>query len=105
MTLPELKALLDSTGIPVTYYQWGEGKAPDLPYIVYYADEDVGFCADDRVYSEEIGVTIEVYSNQKDLNLEAQMKDILNNNNLPYESYESYLDDEKMFLKAFEINI
>lgn len=105
MTLPELKKKIDTLGLPVAYYCFAPGQVPELPYIVYYADEDVGFYADDIVYYEECAVTIEVYSTQKDLQLETKIKKLLNDNQLPYESYESFLDSENMYLKAYEINI
>lgn len=105
MTLPELKKKIDTLGLPVAYHCFAPGQVPELPYIVYYADEDVGFYADDIVYYEECAVTIEVYSQQKDLTLEEKVKKLLNDNQLPYESYESFLDSENMYLKAYEFNI
>lgn len=105
MTLPELKKQLDTLGLPVGYKQWPVGKAPALPYVLYYADEDNEFYADDTVYTDGYAVTIEVYTNKKDLNLEKQVKDLLKSNELPYHSYESFLDTENMFLKAYEIDI
>ena len=73
--------------------------------IVYYVDEDIGFYADDTVYYEGYAVTIEVYTDQKDLQLEEKVKELLNSNELTYESYESFLDSENMYLKAYEIEI
>ena len=105
MTLPELKKMLDTLGLPVSYRCFAPGQVPELPYIVFYADEDVGFYADDVVYYEECAVTIEVYSDKKDLGLESKIKKLLNDNQLPHESYESFLDSENMYLKAYEINI
>lgn len=105
MTLPELKKKLESLDLPITYRQWAVGQEPELPYLIYYADEDIGFFADDEVYSEGYAVTIEVYSQKKDLALESKVKEILNTNKLPYTSYESFLDTENMFLKAYEITI
>mgnify|MGYP000123754539 FL=1 len=49
MTLPELKKKIDTLGLPVAYYCYAHGQVPELPYIVYYADEDVGLYADDIV--------------------------------------------------------
>ena len=37
MTLQQLKAVLDGTGLPWAYRQWEEGEAPALPYGVFYA--------------------------------------------------------------------
>lgn len=105
MTLPELKKLLDTLGLPIAYHCFAVGQVPELPYIVYYADEDNNFIADDTVYFEGYGVTIEVYSKAKDLKLEAKVKKLLNDNQLSYDSYGSFLDSENMYLKAYEINI
>lgn len=105
MTLPELKDKLKSLNLPIAYRCFAVGKVPELPYIVYYADEDIAFYADDIVYHEGYAVTIEVYTEKKDVELEKKVKQLLNNNGLPYESYESFLDSEGMYLKAYEIDI
>ena len=105
MTLPELKALLGTLKLPITYHHWAVGQVPPLPYILYYADEDNNFYADDQVYFEGYAVTIEIYSKEKNLELETKVKELLNNNKIPYGSYEDFLDTENMYLKAYEINI
>lgn len=105
MTLPELKDKLKSLNLPIAYRCFAVGQVPELPYIVYYADEDIAFYADDIVYHEGYAVTIEVYTEKKDMELEKKVKQLLNDNGLPYESYESFLDSENMYLKAYEIEI
>jgi len=105
MILPELKDKLKSLNLPIAYRCFAVGQVPELPYIVYYADEDIAFYADDIVYHEGYAVTIEVYTEKKDVELEKKVKQLLNNNGLPYESYESFLDSENMYLKAYEIEI
>lgn len=105
MTLPELKDKLKTLDLPIAYRCFAVGQVPELPYIVYYADEDIAFYADDIVYHEGYAVTIEVYTEKKDMELEKKVKQLLNDNGLPYESYESFLDSENMYLKAYEIEI
>ena len=105
MTLPELKKELESLNLPIAYRCFAPGQVPKLPYLVYYADEDIGFCADDIVYYEGYGVTIEIYTERKDLELEKRIKQLLNEKGLSYESYESFLNSENMYLKAYEIEI
>lgn len=105
MTLPELKDKLKSLNLPIAYRCFAVGQVPELPYIVYYADEDIAFYADDIVYHEGYAVTIEVYTEKKDMELEKKVKQLLNDNELPYESYESFLNSENMYLKAYEIEI
>lgn len=105
MTLPELKKILEQLKLPITYLKWAVGQVPALPYIVYYADEDVGFFADDIVYYEGYAVTIELYTEKKDMELEERVKELLRENHIAYETYEEYLETEDMFLKAYEIEI
>lgn len=105
MTLPELKDKLKTLDLPIAYRCFTVGQVPELPYIVYYVDEDIGFYADDTVYYEGYAVTIEVYTEKKDMELEKKVKQLLNDNELPYESYESFLESESMYLKAYEIEI
>ena len=105
MTLPELKELLKTLGLPVAYLQWEVGQVPELPYILYYADEDNNFYADDTVYADGCAVTVEVYSQRKDLALEKRVKELLTGRNIPYESYGEFLRTEDMYLKAYEFNI
>lgn len=105
MTLPELKDKLKSLNLPIAYRCFAVGQVPELPYIVYYADEDIAFYADDIVYHEGYAVTIEAYTEKKDVELEKKVKQLLNDNGLPYESYESFLESENMYLKAYEIEI
>lgn len=105
MTLPELKKILEQLKLPITYLKWAVGQVTDLPYIVYYADEDVGFFADDIVYYEGYAVTIELYTEKKDMELEERVKELLRENHIAYETYEDYLETEDMFLKAYEIEI
>lgn len=97
MTLPDLKGILKELNLPIAYRCFAPGQVPALPYIVYYAD--------DIVYHEGYAVTIEVYTEYKDIELEKRVKQLLNDNQLPYESYESFLDSEGMYLKAYEIDI
>lgn len=105
MTLPELKKELDVLKLPIAYRCFAPGQVPQLPYLVYYADEDIGFCADDIVYHERYAVTIEIYTEKKDIELEKKVKKLLTEKGLSYESYESFLDSEEMYLKAYEIEI
>ena len=103
MTLEELKVILDQTGLIVVQRLWAVGQAPPLPYILYYVDEEIGFKDDNQIYAKNKDITIELYSNLK--NEREEQKKLLDDNKIVYEIYESYLDSEKMYLRAYEINI
>lgn len=103
MTYKEVKTLLSSAGIPVVYYQWPEGKAPEPPYLVFYYPGDNDFKADDSNYSKVRELTVELYTDQKDFALEETVESILSP--LVYSRNEAYLDTERMFMVSYETEV
>ena len=70
MTYPEVKTLLETTGLPVVYYQWPDGHAPDPPYIVFCFPGDNDFIGDNSNYQKIRELTVELYTDCKDFALE-----------------------------------
>lgn len=103
MTLQELLNLLDSTGFPVAYNHFN--SAPSVPFIVYRLPSEDGFDADNMVYHNISDVEIEVYTNRKDLNVEATIKNLLNENELPFVTFETFIESEKLFQKIYETRL
>lgn len=106
MTLKELRELLEALEIPVKYRAFKVGEAPNLPYILFYKEDNQGTLkADNQNYAKVSDVTIELYSDEKDIVLEEQLESILDTNKIEYDTYESYLETESMYEVAYEITI
>ena len=106
MKLTELRALLDTMAIQVKYRAFKVGEAPNLPYILFYKEDNQGTLkADNQNYAKVSNVTIELYSDEKDIELEEQLESILDTNEIEYDTYESYLDTESMYEVAYDITI
>ena len=103
MTYPEVKTLLETTDLPVVYYQWPVGLAPDPPYLVFYFPGDNDFKADDSNYAKIRELTVELYTDHKDFALEETVESVLDP--LVYSRYESYLDTERMFMVSYETEV
>lgn len=99
MTYKEIKTLLETTGLPVAYYQWEEGGAPEPPYIVFYFPNSNDFIADDSNYSRIRELNVELYTNRKDFALEEIVEGVLSN--LVYSRDETYIDSEGLYLVAY----
>ena len=67
MTLQELYKQLKQLQLPVQYYMFQEGQAPDIPYIIYYNPSEQHENADNSTLHVSKDVIIEVYSEFKDL--------------------------------------
>lgn len=103
MTLVELKKLLDATGFPVAYSHFNEAK--DAPYICYLVTYSPHFHADNKTYHKIDSVDIELYTDKKDLLAESVIESILDDNDLPYEPIETFIESEKLFQKIYEVRL
>lgn len=104
MTLNELKNILDTLGINVAYSHFV--KETSTPYLVYYVDGTDNMLADNKVFYKNVGVTIELYTDKKDVALEERLEELLNQNELPYEIVsETYIDSEEVYEIVYQISL
>ena len=108
MTLGELNTLLKATGYPVAYSHFVETNntpIPNPPYITYLANDSSNFIADNKVYKKINNITIELYTDKKELVAEGKLESILDANEIAYQSYETYIETEKLFQKIYEVRL
>ena len=103
MSLEYVKELLDSTGIPVTYYAWPEEKAPELPYICYLVAYSNNFSADGTVYAPVDHLQIELYTEQKEPQTEEKVESALSS--LFWQKTETYIESEQCYQIMYEIEV
>ena len=104
-TLEDIKKILESTGLPVTYYCWPEEQAPPMPYICYHSPYSNNFAADGVTYFTADHVMIELYSRNVDKTSEKKITDALTAAGIYWDRTEEYLDDEKCYESIFECEV
>lgn len=108
MTLAELKIILEATGYPVAYSHFiatSNEPVPDPPYVVYLETSSSNFKADDTVYKKIRNVQIELYTKKKDLFAEAKLETVLFDNELAFETTETFVESEELFQKIYEVRL
>jgi hypothetical protein len=108
MTLAELKSILKQTGYPVAYSHFvstSENPPPKPPFITYLVSFSSNQFADNKVYKKIQNVQVELYTNYKDLTAESTLEDILDANEIPYETTETFIESEQLFQKIYEIGV
>lgn len=103
MTLAELKKLLDATGYPVAYSHFKSAVA--VPFITYQVTYSSNMMADNVVLKKIQNVDIELYTNKKDLQAESNLEMILDANEIPYDTTETYIESEQLFQKIYEVRL
>ncbi|MGI2801626.1 hypothetical protein ACRS6O_00970 [Bacillus cytotoxicus] len=108
MILLELKKILEATGFPVAYSHFTATPGhpvPSPPYICYLVDGSPNMPADNKVYHKINDVNIELYTTKKDLVAEAKLEKALDDYEIPYESFEAFIESEKLFQKSYEVRL
>lgn len=108
ITIRELANLLTQIKIPVAYshFKVTENKPmPNPPFAVYLEEDSINFGADNRVYKKFINYRIEVYTNDKNLELESRIENLLDDNKIYYETNELFIDKEKLLQRTYYITL
>lgn len=109
MTNSEIVSMLTSFetshGVPFAYYAFPEKNCPDLPYITYYYPNSANFSADNVVYQRIDDLTIELYTETKDFDLEESLEQVLATHELVWEKSEDWIESENMFMISYEMEI
>lgn len=105
MTYQDINNLIDSIGLPYTYYSFPEEQAPSLPYLIFYYPNYNDFGADNINYQIIPQMNIELYSNNKDFELEKRVEDVLTSYDLFFDKSETYITQEQMYEVLYEIQI
>lgn len=105
MTMEELVAMLQKTGIPFAYDHFAEGESPDPPFICYLLPGSNNFAADGKVYFKINQVRIELYTDSKDLAVERKVEAVLDDSGIFYNKSEVWIQSEKLYevLYSFEV--
>ena len=102
MTRKEFKTMLGTLGKPTAYYQFPNGTNTAPPFICFYATNSNDMIADNTNYQRIDHMVIELYTRNKDFELEESLESLLNQNGLVWVKAEQYLDDEQMFVAVYD---
>ncbi|KXY35554.1 hypothetical protein [Bacillus sp. FSL K6-0067] len=108
MTLGELTKILEATGYPVAYSHFTATPSkpiPKPPYICILVDGSANLMADNKVYHKIDDANIELYTTKKDLVAEAKVEKVLDNHEIPYDSYGTFIESEKLYQKIYETRL
>ena len=104
--MEEFYSKLCELGLPVTYRQWEEGNVPSLPYIVYYSTGKNPWYADNTTYYSTNVITVELYTDDKDLKTEALLESFFNSQKITLSDvYETFWDDEHLHEVSYEFEL
>ena len=105
MTHKEIAAMVESIGLPYAYYQFPEGTGQVAPFVVYFYTQIDDVYADMQNYVRKPVLNIELYTSEKDFDLEAKVEEIISGKGLTYYKEENYINSEGMWQIAYEMEV
>jgi len=92
-------------GIPSAYDHFAEGESPSPPFITYLLPGSDNFPADGKVYFRITEVHIELYTDEKNPEVEGIVEAVLDAHGIFYDKTEVWIETEKLYevLYSFEM--
>ena len=105
MTREEIADMIEEMGLPWAYYQFEEDTAQPTPFIVFFYSNNDGFFADNSNYANVEVLNVELYTDTRDFDQEAAVEAVLDEYGFTYNKEPAYIDDEKMWQIAYEMEV
>lgn len=108
MTTAQIASMVESIGLPFCYYQFEtdpDNPAPNPPFVCFYYPGEDDFKADNINYACINELVIELYTDEKDFELENRVASILTANELPFSMTSTYIDSEHMFMSTYTTEV
>ncbi len=93
--------MISAVGVPYAYHHFDEGSGQQPPFITFYFDGDNDLKADNVNYQKVRPLTIELYTDNKEFELEEAVESLLSAHDLAYSRTEEYIDSERMYMVAY----
>jgi len=104
MTYQEIAQMIESIGLPYAFYQFPDDTEQAPPFICFLYDYD-DFYADDSNYADKVVLTVELYTDTKDIPLESAVEAVLDENEMTWTKESTYIDSERMWQTSYSMEV
>lgn len=101
----EIEKMLEQMNIPFRYFLFEEKEAVEPPFLVWYLPESNNFFADGIVYEKIARLNLELYTDQKDFELEERLESLLETEDMAWNKTEAFLDEEQLYEVLYEMEV
>lgn len=101
----EIEKMLEQMNVPFRYFLFEEKEAVEPPFLVWYLPESNNFFADGIVYEKIARLNLELYTDQKDFELEERLESLLETEDMAWNKTEAFLDEEQLYEVLYEMEV
>ncbi|MGE9994929.1 hypothetical protein ACQRBK_07840 [Peptoniphilaceae bacterium SGI.137] len=104
MSLKDFYLMLKKLNIPVAYDHFAERT--DCPYLIYIDEGKNRFLADNTIYTKRRAISIELYTDVKDPNLDEQIEALFESAEIIWRDEATvWIEKEQMYLHRYYAEI
>ena len=98
-------AMLSELNIPFAYDHFAEGESPEPPFICFLFPGSDNFSADNIVYAAFNELHIELYTDEKDPELEDKVESVLTGHEMFWQKTEVWIGSEKLYEVLYRMTV
>lgn len=105
MSYEEINEMMLEMGLPFAYHHFSEGESPKPPFLIFLSPGEHTFSADNRMYFSFKKLNIELYTDEKSPDTEAEIEAVLRRYHIFYNKTETWIASEEMYEVLYETEV
>lgn len=105
MNHDQVVAMAEETGLPFAYDHFVEGQSPEPPFIVILYPGSNNFAADGITYFKVNRLHLELYTDEKSIELEEKVEAVLTRHGIFYGKSEVWIESENLYEVLYEMEV
>ena len=105
MTYAEIVEMAEETGLPVAYDHFAEGESPEPPFLIFLFPRSDNFSADGSVYVKIDVLHFELYTDEKQPDVEAAVEAVLDRHGIYYDKSEVWIAEERLYEVLYSMEV
>lgn len=105
MNHEQVVAMAEETGLPFAYDHFVEGQSPEPPFLVFLYPGANNFAADGITYFKVNRLHLELYTDEKSIELEEQVEAVLTRHGIFYGKSEVWIESENLYEVLYEMEV
>lgn len=105
MNHEQVVAMAEETGLPFAYDHFVEGQSPEPPFLVFLYLGANNFAADGINYFKVNRLHLELYTDEKSIELEDKVEAVLTRHGIFYGRSEVWIESENLYEVLYEMEV
>lgn len=105
MTREEVYSMIGSIGLPCAYYEFPDNTPQVPPFVVWFFSVNNDVFADDTNYIDKEVLNVELYTKERDFDLEKAVESILTSNGFTYAKEANFVESERIWQVSYESEV